>query len=85
ATEKEIQNNFSKLSEGKTTLVIAHRLSTIVDSDEILVLDDGQITERGTHVRLLEQRGLYSRLWAEQKKEEQENNTTLEESMLSQK
>ncbi|MCP4953911.1 MAG: ABC transporter ATP-binding protein/permease [Proteobacteria bacterium] len=85
ATEKEIQNNFSKLSKGKTTLVIAHRLSTIIDSDEILVLDDGQITERGTHVKLLEKRGLYSRLWAQQKKEEQESNATLGEDMPDQK
>jgi ATP-binding cassette subfamily B protein len=85
ATEKQIQNNFSKLSRGKTTLVIAHRLSTIIDSDEILVLDDGQITERGNHIELLEQRGLYSRLWAQQEKEEQESIATLEEDMLEEK
>ena len=85
ATEKEIQNNFSKISRGKTTLVIAHRLSTIVDSDEILVLDDGKITERGTHIKLLAQRGLYSRLWAQQEKEEKESIATLDEGMLDEK
>ncbi|MGH7116159.1 MAG: metal ABC transporter permease, partial [Stellaceae bacterium] len=50
----------------RTTLVIAHRLSTVVDADEILVLDSGQIVERGGHEGLLRQRGVYALMWARQ-------------------
>jgi ATP-binding cassette subfamily B protein len=71
-TEREIQRNFAQISEGKTAIVIAHRLSTIVDADQILVLADGTITERGTHPTLLAENGLYAKLWREQQKEERE-------------
>ncbi|HAF74068.1 MAG TPA: metal ABC transporter permease [Gammaproteobacteria bacterium] len=71
-TEREIQSNFAELSKGKTSLVIAHRLSTIVEADQILVLADGTITERGTHPTLLAENGLYAKLWREQQKEERE-------------
>lgn len=71
-TEHEIQSNFAQISKGKTSLVIAHRLSTIVDADQILVLADGTITERGTHPTLLAENGLYATLWREQQKEERE-------------
>ena len=50
----------------RTTLVIAHRLSTVVDADEIIVLNDGRIEERGTHASLLARDGLYARIWAMQ-------------------
>ena len=52
-TEKEIQDALERVSKGRTTLVIAHRLSTIVGADEIIVLDQGEIVERGTHFALL--------------------------------
>ena len=52
-TEREIQGALSEVSRGRTTLVIAHRLSTVIDADEILVLDHGQIIERGRHAELL--------------------------------
>ena len=52
-TEKEIQDALERVSTGRTTLVIAHRLSTIVGADEIIVLDQGEIVERGTHMQLL--------------------------------
>ena len=55
-TEKEIQDALERVSKGRTTLVIAHRLSTIVGADEIIVLDQGEIVERGTHFALLAQR-----------------------------
>ena len=55
-TEKEIQDALERVSTGRTTLVIAHRLSTIVGADEIIVLDQGEIVERGTHYALLAQR-----------------------------
>ena len=66
-TEKEIQKNLQTISQNRTTLVIAHRLSTASDADEILVLEQGQITERGTHNELLSRNGKYAEMWNKQK------------------
>jgi ATP-binding cassette subfamily B protein len=63
-TEAAVQAELERLSEGRTTLTIAHRLSTVRDADQILVLDKGQIAERGTHEELLERGGLYAALVA---------------------
>jgi ABC-type transport system involved in Fe-S cluster assembly fused permease/ATPase subunit len=65
-TEQAIQKNLRDLSRGRTTLSIAHRLSTVVDADEILVLHDGQIVERGGHEALLAQQGRYAEMWQRQ-------------------
>jgi ATP-binding cassette, subfamily B, heavy metal transporter len=65
-TEREIQAALKEVSRGHTTLVIAHRLSTVVDADEIIVLDDGAIAERGNHDFLLAADGLYARMWRRQ-------------------
>ena len=65
-TEKQIQTALNAVSQSRTTLIIAHRLSTIIDSDEILVMKDGQIAERGTHPQLLAKEGLYAAMWARQ-------------------
>jgi ATP-binding cassette subfamily B protein len=62
-TEREIQTNLKELSRNRTTLVIAHRLSTIVDADEIIVLSDGRIVERGRHGDLLRHEGVYAAMW----------------------
>jgi ATP-binding cassette subfamily B protein len=62
-TEKLIQKALDELSEGRTTLVIAHRLSTVSNADEILVLTDEGITERGTHKQLIESNGYYAKLY----------------------
>ncbi len=70
-TEQEIQAALRTVAADRTTLVIAHRLSTVVDADEILVLVDGLIAERGTHRSLLEEGGLYARMWAAQSEEEE--------------
>jgi ATP-binding cassette subfamily B protein len=65
-TEREIQASLREVSRGHTTLVIAHRLSTIVDADEIIVLSEGRVAERGTHSALLEHDGLYAAMWRRQ-------------------
>jgi ABC-type transport system involved in Fe-S cluster assembly fused permease/ATPase subunit len=62
-TEQDIQVALSAVTHRRTTLVIAHRLSTVVDADEIIVLQDGLVAERGRHATLLAQGGLYARLW----------------------
>jgi ATP-binding cassette, subfamily B, heavy metal transporter len=66
-TEKEIQDALERVSQNRTTLVIAHRLSTIVGADEILVLDEGIIVERGSHHQLLARGGLYASMWNRQR------------------
>ena len=71
-TEAEIQSTLSAIAERRTTIVIAHRLSTIVDADEIVVLDAGQVAERGTHAALLAKNGLYAEMWARQAAEADE-------------
>jgi ATP-binding cassette subfamily B protein len=70
-TEKEIQDALERVSQGRTTLVIAHRLSTIVGADEIIVLDQGEIAERGTHGALLAKDGLYASMWNRQREAEE--------------
>ncbi len=66
-TEREIQSALKLVSKNRTTLVIAHRLSTIIDADEILVLDHGQIIERGRHGELVARAGAYAAMWNRQK------------------
>jgi ATP-binding cassette, subfamily B, heavy metal transporter len=66
-TEREIQAALKTVAKDRTTLVIAHRLSTIIDADQILVLDDGVIVERGSHEALLSLGGIYATMWARQK------------------
>ncbi len=70
-TEKEIQDALERVSQGRTTLVIAHRLSTIVGADEIIVLDQGGIVERGRHAELLALDGLYASMWNRQREAEE--------------
>jgi ATP-binding cassette subfamily B protein len=66
-TEHEIQGALERVSLNRTSLVIAHRLSTIVGADEIIVLDQGRIVERGTHTQLLAANGLYAGMWNRQR------------------
>ncbi|MGC2712242.1 MAG: ATP-binding cassette domain-containing protein, partial [Pseudolabrys sp.] len=70
-TEKEIQDALERVSRNRTTLVIAHRLSTIVGADEIVVLEEGEIVERGTHYALLSKNGLYASMWNRQREAEE--------------
>ncbi|AVP96103.1 metal ABC transporter permease [Ahniella affigens] len=71
-TERRIQAELEQLAKNRTSLIIAHRLSTIVHADQILVMDHGQIVERGRHDELLAMRGRYAQLWALQQHEQQE-------------
>ncbi|MGH6809302.1 MAG: ABCB family ABC transporter ATP-binding protein/permease [Ensifer adhaerens] len=66
-TEQEIQSALDVVSRNRTTLVIAHRLSTVINADEIIVLKDGVIAERGTHGELIERDGLYASMWSRQR------------------
>ncbi len=70
ATEKAIGLELARISENRTTLVIAHRLSTVVDADEILVLEDGEVVERGDHAALLAHNGRYAAMWRLQLRQE---------------
>lgn len=70
-TEKEIQENLREISKNKTTLIIAHRLSTIIDADEIIVLEKGQIVERGNHQALLRENGVYTAMWKRQQEKKE--------------
>ena len=67
-TERDIQTALDNAARDRTTLVIAHRLSTIVNANKIIVMDEGAIVEHGTHDQLLKKRGLYAKLWKQQKK-----------------
>ena len=66
--EEKVLQAFDEISKGKTVIKIAHRLSTIVDSDEIYVLKDGKIAEQGKHSQLVEQQGIYAKMWNEYQK-----------------
>jgi len=63
---QNILQALTRATSGRTSICIAHRLSTVKDADEILVLENGQLGERGTHSELLRQNGLYARLWETQ-------------------
>ena len=75
ANERAIQAELASAAQNKTTLVIAHRLSTVVDAYEILVMDAGQIVERGTHAQLLAAQGRYAQMWALQQSAEPASET----------
>jgi ABC-type transport system involved in Fe-S cluster assembly fused permease/ATPase subunit len=71
-TEAAIQQTLASVAARRTSIVIAHRLSTVVDADQIIVLDEGRIAERGTHTQLLRKAGLYAEMWARQQSEREE-------------
>ena len=69
-TERSLQEALARAATGRTTLVIAHRLSTITDADQIIVMDEGRVVERGRHAELVAAGGLYAELWQRQQAEE---------------
>ena len=73
-TEDQILKNLDEITKNKTTIIIAHRISTVENADEIIVIDDGEIIERGTHSQLLELNGLYRDIYDKQLLEEKIGN-----------
>jgi ABC-type transport system involved in Fe-S cluster assembly fused permease/ATPase subunit len=71
-TEAAIQETLQGVAARRTSIVIAHRLSTVVDADQIVVLSEGQVAERGTHAQLLRRGGLYADMWARQQSERED-------------
>ncbi|RXR28788.1 ABCB family ABC transporter ATP-binding protein/permease [Sphingobium fluviale] len=74
-TEASIQQVLRDMARQRTTIIVAHRLSTVVDADEIIVLDQGRIAERGTHAALVARGGLYAQMWAQQAQERNVDDT----------
>ncbi|HEX4193371.1 MAG TPA: ABC transporter ATP-binding protein/permease [Stellaceae bacterium] len=70
-TEREIQASLEEVAQNRTTLMIAHRLSTVIHADEILVIDDGTIIERGNHAQLIAHNGMYTAMWRRQQEADQ--------------
>ena len=71
-SEQAIQAELDRIALGRTTIVIAHRLSTVMNADEILVMDQGRIVERGRHGELLARGGQYAQMWMLQQQEREE-------------
>ncbi len=79
ATEQDVQGALDEAAKGRTTLMVAHRLSTVAGADEIIVLDEGRIVERGTHRELLDRAGLYADLWSRQSRAHDEADAAVKE------
>jgi len=77
-TEAAIQETLRNVTARRTSIVIAHRLSTVVDADQIVVLDQGRVAERGTHAQLLRMGGLYAEMWTRQQSEREEEKEAAE-------
>ncbi len=79
ATEQDVQGALEEAAKGRTTLMVAHRLSTVAGADEIIVLDEGRIVERGTHRELLDRAGLYADLWSRQSRAHEDAEEAVQE------
>lgn len=83
ATEQDVQGALDEAAKGRTTLMVAHRLSTVAGADEIIVLDEGKIVERGTHRELLDRAGLYADLWSRQSRAHEDADAAVRESVVA--